>query len=208
MSGPRHWLSWLAVAALVAVAVGTAGWGNETPVRRHPSAPVPRSVTVSSVHPIALVARADLVRADVASGYREIRARAGGDLDRGDVLRVCGEVVPRPLDRVASHRRAFLGPRDRRIRTEVGVYRRDGAARALDALRDLAARCAEPVPPGHVELPSVLALHVRLAPSRAHPGRRDLVALRSGDALTVLEDDGAGLTSTIELSRVLAARLP
>ena len=169
MLEPRQWLGWVASAAVVAVAVATAGWGNETSVRRHRPTPSVPPVSVSSVRPVALVARADLTPADLPSGYHEVRARSGNDLDPGDRLHLCGAAVPPATGRIAGHRRAFLGPDRRRVRTEVAVYADGGAARALDALRALAPRCSQPVPPGSVELPSVLALHVALVRTAADP---------------------------------------
>ncbi len=77
MSGPRHWLSWLAVAALVAAAVATAGWGNDTSEERHEPAPAPSGSRVSVVAAVGLVERIDLVRHDLPAGYREVPARAG-----------------------------------------------------------------------------------------------------------------------------------
>ena len=136
-----------------------------------------------------------------------MRARSGNDLDPGDRLHLCGSAVPPATGRIAGHRRAFLGPGRRRVRTEVAVYADGGAARALDALRALAPRCSQPVPPGSVELPSVLALHVALVRTAADPEPREVVVLRSGDALAVLEVDGAGPARTIELARLVAARL-
>ncbi len=168
MLEPRQWLGWVASAAVVAVAVATAGWGNETSVRRHrPTRPCRRSRV--AVRPVALVARADLTPADLPSGYHEVRARSGNDLDPGDRLHLCGAAVPPATGRIAGHRRAFLGPDRRRVRTEVAVYADGGAARALDALRALAPRCSQPVPPGSVELPSVLALHVASSAPRPTP---------------------------------------
>jgi hypothetical protein len=93
------------------------------------------------------------------------------------------------------------------MRTEVAVYADGGAARALDAVRTLAPHCSQPVPPGSVELPSVLALHVALVRTAADPEPREVVVLRSGDALAVLEVDGAGPARTNELARLVAARL-
>jgi hypothetical protein len=89
------------------------------------------------------------------------------------------------------------------MRTEVAVYADGGAARALDAVRTLAPHCSQPVPPGSVELPSVLALHVALVRTAADPEPREVVVLRSGDALAVLEVDGAGPARTNELARQL-----
>ena len=207
MSGSRQWLPWLAVAVLVAVAVGTAGWGNDTSARRRPPAPVPSSVSVSSVRPVALVARADLVRGDFPPDYREVLARAGNDLDPGDRLHLCGAAVPPAAGRVAGHRRAFLGPGDQRVRTEVAVYADGGADRAVVALREQAVPCSRAVPPRKVEVPSALALHVRLARTAAQPGLRELLVLRSGDAVAVLETDDVTPWRTIDLARLLAARL-
>ena len=88
-------------------------------------------------------ARADLTLADLPSGgYREVQARSGNDLDPGDRLHLCGAAVPPATGRIAGHRRAYLGPGRRRVRTEVAVYADGGAARALDALRALAPRCS------------------------------------------------------------------
>ncbi|MEO5708694.1 MAG: hypothetical protein ABIQ59_02575 [Nocardioidaceae bacterium] len=207
MSGPRQWLPWLAVAVLVAVAVGTAGWGNETSVRRHRPSSVPSSATVSSVRPVALVARADLVPGDFSPAYREVLARAGNDLDPGDRLHLCGAAAPPAAGRIAGHRRAFLGPDGERVRTEVAVYSDGGADHAVDALRDQAAACSEAVPPRRVEVPSVLALHVRLDRTAAQPGLRELLVLRSGDAVAVLESDGLPPARTIDIARLVAARL-
>ena len=207
MSGPRPWLSWLAFAALVAVAVGTAGWGNDTSVQRHPHVPVPPSVSVSTVGPVELVARADLVRGDLPSSFHEVPARPGNELGPGDRFHVCGGAVPPVAGRLAGHRRAFLGPGGQRVRTEVAVYADGAADGAITALRDQAGPCSESELPGRFELPSVLALHVRLTRTAAQPGLREVIALRSGDALTVLETDGIMPARTIDLARLLAARL-
>ncbi len=206
MSGPRPWLSWLALAALVAVAVGTAGWGNDTSVRRHHPAAAPPPPWVSVPTAVNLAARVDLVRRDLPAGYREVTARTG--LDPGDRLHLCGAAVPGAAGRIAGHHRAFVGPDGRRVRTEVAVYADDGAAGALDALRARAPRCSVPVPPGRVEQPSALALHVRLTGDDLGSPRREVVVLRSGELLTVLEVDGSSAGRTIALARVLAARLP
>ncbi|QWZ09005.1 hypothetical protein KRR39_04025 [Nocardioides panacis] len=207
MLEPRQWLGWVASAAVVAVAVATAGWGNDTTVRRHQPPPAVPPTSVSSVRPVALVARADLALSDLPGGYHEVQARSGNDLDPGDRLHLCGTAAPPASGRVAGHRRAFLAPDRRRVRTEIAVYADGGADRALDALRSLAPRCSRPVPPGGVELPSVLALHVALTRTTADPERREVVVLRSGEALAVLEVDGAAPARTIELARTVAARL-
>ena len=207
MSGPRPWLSWLAFAALVAVAVGTAGWGTDTSVQRHPHVPVPPSVSVATVGPVELVARADLVRGDLPSSFHEVPARPGNELGPGDRFHVCGGAVPPVAGRLAGHRRAFLGPGGQRVRTELAVYADGAADGAITALRDQAGPCSESELPGRFELPSVLALHVRLTRTAAQPGLREVIALRSGDALTVLETDGIMPARTIDLARLLAARL-
>ena len=207
MSGARHWLSWLAVVALVAAAVATAGWGNDTSEERHEPAPAPAGTRVSVVAAVGLVERIDLVRDDLPAGYREVPARAGNDLDPGDRLHFCAAAVPAATGRLAGHRRAFRAPDGRRVRTEVAFYANDGAARALAALRAQAPRCSVPVPPGGVELPSSLALHVRVRPGPDGPRRRELVVLRSGAVLEVLEVDGADASRTVELARLLAGRL-
>ena len=207
MLEPRQWLGWVASAAVVAVAVATAGWGNDTSVRRHQPPPSVPPTSTSAVRPVALVARADLTLSDLPGGYHEVQARSGSDLDPGDRLHLCGAAVPPAAGRVAGHRRAYLGPGRRRVRTEIAVYADGRADRALDALRTLAPRCSRPVPPGGVELPSVLALHVALDRTTADPERREVVVLRSGEALAVLEVDGAAPGRTVELARTVAARL-
>jgi hypothetical protein len=208
VTGPRQWLPWLAVAVLVAVAVATAGWGNDTSQRRHRPTPVPPPESVSVVRPVALVTRADLVRDDLPSDFHEVLARAGNDLDPGDRLHLCGAAVPPAAGRIAGHRRAFLTLDGRRVRTEVAAYADgDAADRALSAVRHQAEACSESVPPGRFELPSVLALHVRLDPTSRQPGLREVLVLRSGDALAVLETDGVTPAQTIDLARLVAARL-
>jgi hypothetical protein len=204
---PRQWLGWVASAAVVAVAVATAGWGNDTPQSRHQPPPSVPPTSVSSVRPVALAARADLTPGDLPSGYHEVLARSGNDLDPGDRLHLCGAAVPSSTGRIAGHRRAFLASDRRRVRTEIAVYADGGADRALEALRTLATDCSRPVPPGRVELPSVLALHVALDRTATAPERREVVVLRSGEALAVLEVDGAAPARTVELARTVAARL-
>lgn len=135
-------------------------------------------------------------------------AGAGRQRSRpGDRLHLCGAAAPPAAGRIAGHRRAFLGPDGERVRTEVAVYSDGGADHAVDALRDQAAACSEAVPPRRVEVPSVLALHVRLDRTAAQPGLRELLLLRSGDAVAVLETDGVPPARTIDIARLVAARL-
>ena len=203
---PRQWLGWVASAAVVAVAVATAGWGNDTPQSRHQPPPVPPT-SVSSVRPVALAARADLTPGDLPSGYHEVRARSGNDLDPGDRLHLCGAAVPSSTGRIAGHRRAFLASDRRRVRTEIAVYADGGADRALEALRTLATGLLAPGPsrPGRAALGPRSARRAR--PDRDRPERREVVVLRSGEALAVLEVDGAAPARTVELARTVAARL-
>ena len=211
MKGPRQWLSWVAFAAVVVVAVATAGWGNDTSQPRRRQEPAPSSTPSSGLTAraaVSLVERADLRPGDLPREYREVVARASGDLDPGDRLHLCGAAVPSERSRIAGHRMAFVTRDGRRVRTEVAAYRPGGAERALEALRDSAPRCTNAVPPRlrDDEVPSTLALRATVD-SDAGSRRREVAVLRSGDVLLVLEVDGNPPSLTLDLSRLLAARL-
>jgi hypothetical protein len=198
----RSLLAWGGLTVLVVLAVVTAGWGN-SPGTRPARTPAP--------DPASLVRKVDLDATDLSTGFREVTARDGTDLDVGDRLALCGAAVPAEGFRLAAHRRAFVAPGHRRIRTEVVAYRRGHGERALDELRDAAPTCARPVPPEPVEQPGTLALRVRGFDPVAG-SVRELVVERRGDVIVLLEVDGRrgdvrrGRLA-LDLARVLSSRL-
>jgi len=209
VKGSRQWLGWVAFAAVVVVAVATAGWGNATsqPRRRldpSPSASPPSGLTAGAA--VALVKKADLRSGDLPRTYLEVVARGSSDLDPGDRLHLCGGAIPSETGRIAGHRRAYVAGEGRRVRTEIAAYRPGGAEHALEQLRRIAPTCSKAVPPRADELPSAMALRVTID-SDGGSSRRELVVQRNGDLLSVLEVDGNPPSMTLDLSRLLAARL-
>ena len=138
---------------------GAAGWrrrgrrggrrhgrlGQRDAVRRHPASPSCRRTPCRRCGPWRRWRRGP-APADLPSGFLEVRARSGNDLDPGDRLHLCGAAVPPAAGRIAGHRRASSGltgggcaPRSRSTPT---VTRRPGAHRAARSAELLAAGAA------------------------------------------------------------------
>jgi hypothetical protein len=220
--GLRSVLWWLAVAALVAVAlVGpdlsglvsgpASGHGGKRAATARPTGAAPRQPRVQSVSAVSVLYGVDLDRRDVPAGFREVTARGASDLEPGDRLDLCGTAAPPEGRRLAADRRAFVAADGRRIRTEVVAYRPGGAARALAVLRAVAPACTRPVLPGPVEQPGTLALWVRSPhrPANGRPGRlvEQLLVERRGDVLVVLQVDLPRGPLTLDLARLVSLRL-
>jgi hypothetical protein len=206
----RRLLSWVAFAALVAVAVGTAGWGGTPsggPARPSDPDRSPAAVSMSRARAAAVIRDVDLVAGDLPAGFRRVPARGASDLDVGDRLQLCGAAVPSEGSRVAAHRAAFVARGGRRIRTEVVVYRHDRVEGALARLRAAPASCAVPVRPEPVEQPATLALRVRLRNAAGRVLRDELVVERREDVLVLMEVDAPRGSVVLDLARVLSERL-
>jgi hypothetical protein len=204
----RQLLAWLGLAALLVVAVVSAGWGGpSTGPGNRPATPSPQPEPVSAARAVALVRAVDIVPRDLPGRYRRTVARDATDLDAGDRLDLCGVAAPSQAFRMAAHRRAFVARSGERVHTEVVAYRPGRVAKALAALRALAPRCSRPVPPAPVEQPSTLALRVRTADLGERSTRHELLVLRRGDVLLLLEVDGAKGSLAVEVARRISARL-
>jgi hypothetical protein len=203
-------LSWVAFAALVAVAVGTAGWGSTPSARpdRLPSAhPSPVAVSMSAVRAARVTRDVDLALGDLPAGFRRVPARGATDLDVGDRLQLCGAAAPGEGFRIAAHRRAFVASGGRRVRTEVVVYEHDRVEAALAGLRTAPPSCALPVRPEPVEQPATLALRVRMRSPAGRILREELVVERREDVLVLMEVDAPRGSIVLDLARVLSERL-
>jgi hypothetical protein len=199
----RQVLAWVGLAALLVVAVASAGWGG-------PSAGPRPASQAPSAREVDLVRAVDLRAGDLPGRFRRVVARDATDLDAGDRLDLCGVAAPTQAFRVAAHRQAFVAPQGQRVRTEVVAYRPGRVEEALAALRALAPRCSRPVPPAQVQQPGTLALRLRTRSTvggQGPSGRQELVVLRRGQLLTLLEVDGSTATATLDLARLLGGRL-
>jgi hypothetical protein len=205
----RRLLSWVAFAALVAVAVGTAGWGG-TPSRRPAQPPGPGPTTPVSMSPAAarrVTSHVDLALGDLPAVFRRVPARGATDMGVGDRLQLCGALVPDQGFRVAAHRAAFVASGGRRVHTEVVVYQHGRGQGALDRLSGLPASCAVPVPPEPVEQPGTLALRVRPRNAAGRILDSQLVVERREDVLVVMEVDAPRGSIVLDLARLLSERL-
>lgn len=205
----RRLLSWVAFAALVAVAVGTAGWGNGSaggPSHRRSPGPAPPA-SMSPAAARRLTSHVDLRLADLPAGFRRVAARGATDMGVGDRLQLCGALVPDQGFRVAADRAAFVAPGGRRVHTEVVVYQHDHTEGALDRLRALPASCAVPVPPEPVEQPGTLAVRVRPRDPAGRILDSQLVVERREDALVVMEVDAPRGSIVLDLARLVSERL-
>jgi hypothetical protein len=200
-------VSWGAVAVLLAVAVASAGW------RSRPDLPAPPRARASSTHQqsmyedaVRMVAGAELQRQDLPRRFAPVAVHNRGERDAESFLELCGSVVPSPERQLVADGRVYAAA-GRRVRAVVVAYRPGGVERALAGLRSVPPSCAHPVPPRPVQQPATLAMRVRTG----HPGhpsaRRELVVLRRGDILSLLEVDGPSSSLPLELARVLGARL-
>ncbi len=204
----RRLLSWGGLAVLLAVAVASAGWHGPTPPE--PPARRPAAERQATYAAAALaVRRASLVRGDLPRGFEEVLPRNRGERDAQDHLDLCGVPVPDPGHRLATEGHVYVAP-GRRVRTDVVAYRPGYAEQALTRLRATPRSCARPIPPRAVQQPSALALRVRLGSSvqSAGPaGRQELLVLRSGDVLSLVEVHGATPGLALHLARLLGPRL-
>jgi hypothetical protein len=204
----RRLLSWSGLALLLAVAVASAAWDGSTthepPGRRPPGGPGATYAAAALV-----VRRAALGRGDLPAGFAEVSPRNRAERDALDHLDLCGGPVPSREHRLAADGRVYAAP-GRSVRTEVVAYRPGLAEQALATLRAAPASCARPVPPRPVQQPGALALRVRprFPVPPAGPARRhELVVLRSGDVLSLVELDGTAPGLTLRLARLLGTRL-
>lgn len=207
----RPLLSWVGVGVLLAVVVVSAGWDG-SPSTREPVPAEHRPATVQGAayaQAALLVERAALVRGDLSAGFVEVAPRNRAERDAEDYLQLCGSSVPSPRFRVAAHGGVFMAP-GLRVRSEVVAYAPGNVERALAELRALPRSCARPVRPRPVQQPSTLALRVQLtdpADQADASGRHELVVLRRGDVLSLVEVDGATPERTLGFARLLGARL-
>ncbi len=204
----RPLLAWVGCGVLLAVALVSAGWGGTTPPeppgRRH--AAQDRSTYAAAA---LVVQRAALGRRDLPAGFRELNPRNRGERDALDYLDLCGAPAPSQGHRLATDGRVYVAP-GRSVRTVVVAYRPGFVEQALARLRDAPRSCSRPVPPRPVQQPGTLALRVRLrfpVPPAGPRGLHELVVLRSGDVLSMVELDGTADGLTLRLARVLGARL-
>jgi hypothetical protein len=205
----RRLLSWVAFAALVAVAVGTAGWGG-TPSGRPAQPPGQGPTTPASMSPAAarrVTSHVDLALGDLPAVFRRVPARGATDMGVGDRLQLCGALVPDQGFRVAADRAAFVATGGRRVHTEVVVYEHGHAQEALDRLSGLPASCAVPVPPEPVEQPGTLALRVRPRNAAGRILDSQLLVERREDVLVVMEVDAPRGSIVLDLARLLSERL-
>jgi hypothetical protein len=205
----RPLLAWVGFGVLLAVALVSAGWGGATPPSdphaRRPVTQDPAAYVVAA----HVVQQAALRRRDLPAGFAQVAPRNRGERDALDYLDLCGAPAPGAEHRLATDGRIYAGA-GRSVRTTVVAYRPGFAEQALARLRDAPQSCARPVPPRPVQQPGTLALRVRLGfpVQRAGPrGRHELVVLRSGDVLSLVELDGTAEGLTLRLARLLGARL-
>jgi hypothetical protein len=198
----RPLVSWGAVAVLLAVAVASAGWGS----RPGTSAPPRARSQAGYTEAVRVVAGAALVRADLPAEFEQVPVHNRGERDEEAFLELCGSVVPSPQQRLVADGRVYAAP-GRRVQAVVVAYRPGGADRALARLRAAPGSCARPVRPRPVQQPATLALRVRTSDLADPGGRREVVVLRRGEVLTLLEVDGPRSALPLALARVLGARL-
>jgi hypothetical protein len=206
----RRLVSWVAFAALVAVAVGTAGWGGTPagrPARPPSPDPSPAAVSMSPARAAAVTRAVDLVTGDLPGAFRRVPGRRASDLDVADRMRLCGAAVPSEAFRVAAHGEAFVARGGHRVRTQVVVYRQGRVEAALARLRAAPPSCAVPVRPEPVEQPATLALRVRLRSPAGPALREELVVERREDVLVLMEVDAPRGSMVLDLARLLSERL-
>jgi hypothetical protein len=198
----RPLVSWGAVAVLLAVAVASAGWVSRP---HHPAPPRERSEAVYD-GAVRAVAGAQLQLRDLPAGFEQVPVHNRGERDAEAFLELCGAVVPSRLLQLVADGRVYSAP-GRRVRAVVVSYQPGGADRALAGLRSVPRSCARPVPPRPVQQPATLAMRVSTTDPAAPGARREVVVLRRGDVLSLLEVDGPRSGLPLELARVLGARL-
>jgi hypothetical protein len=206
----RPVLSWVGLVVLLAVAVVSSGW-DRSPSSGRPEPARPAAAARGATYAAAarVVQQAALRQRDLPAGFAQVTPRNRGERDALDYLDLCGAPAPGAGHRLATDGRVYVASGSS-VRTAVVAYRPGFAEQALTRLRNAPGSCARPVPPRPVQQPGTLALRVRLRfPVRpAGPqGRHELVVLRSGDVLSLVELDGTADGLTLRLARLLGARL-
>jgi hypothetical protein len=209
----RRVLPWLAMAALVAAAVVTAGWGSGRSPRPVPTLPseAPSSSLAGTSLSVGLAQRlaraVRLVPADLPRGFADDPAGADTEVDEETGLDLCAASYPSDGQRLATRSEVFRDPVGRRVRTRVVVYQEGAADAALAELRQAAPRCTRAVRPRPVQQPDTLALRVLATGSLNRAARHELVVERRGDVLVLLDTDRVSGSTTLDLARTLGRRL-
>lgn len=217
----RSVLSWLALAALLAVAVVTAGWGGPPdPSRPAPPASVPRTgVSFDALASVALRPR------DLPSGYTVQSDLYGRELDDTPGRDVCGRALSGDSRRLAAREIVLLGD-GRRVTGGVASYERAGASDVLEQLRAAVSSCPRGPAPHRLrglsfldrryavvatdDGPTSLTLLLTVTDRAGHRRRSEVVYRRHDQVLSVLTVDpveGRADPVVRRTAAVLAARL-